>query len=125
MLSSEFIVQAVSGSQELVVNPVTLAEVLVLPTRDGTVEQVLAELGNLGVLEVPFPPGAAQALARLRVTGLRMPDCCVLLSAIDSGAPWFRSMAGWSTRPYSSTSACTSSSSGRGVLRADERAACG
>jgi predicted nucleic acid-binding protein len=87
VLSSEFIVQAVSGSQELVVNPVTLAEVLVLPTRDGTVEQVLAELGNLGVLEVPFPPGAAQALARLRVTGLRMPDCCVLLSAIDSGAP--------------------------------------
>ncbi|MGS0685880.1 hypothetical protein ACVBEQ_12160 [Nakamurella sp. GG22] len=39
--------QAVSGGQELTVNPVTLAEVLVQPTREGGLEQVLAELGNL------------------------------------------------------------------------------
>ena len=57
-----------------------------LPTRDGLADNVVAELSNLGVLEVPFPSGAARALARLRITGLKMPDCCVLLTAIDRGA---------------------------------------
>ena len=84
--ADEFILRAIGDSQDLAINPVTLAEVLVSPTREGRVNDVVAELGNLGVLDVPFPPDAARALARLRVTGLKMPDCCVLLTAIDRGA---------------------------------------
>jgi len=34
------------------------------------------------VQELPFPPDTAARLAQLRAsTGLRMPDCCVLLAA--------------------------------------------
>ena len=84
--ADEFILRAVGDSQELAINPVTLAEVLVLPTREGRADNVVAELANMGVLEVPFPPDAARALARLRVSGLKMPDCCVLLTAMDRGA---------------------------------------
>jgi predicted nucleic acid-binding protein len=69
------------------VNPVTLAEVLVLPTRENRVDLVLAALADLGVEEEPFPWNAAPALARLRVnTGLKLPDCCVLLTAMDRRA---------------------------------------
>ena len=84
--ADEFILRAISNGQELAINPVTLAEVLVLPTREGRADNVVAELANMGVLEVPFPPDAARALARLRVSGLKMPDCCVLLTAMDRGA---------------------------------------
>jgi hypothetical protein len=36
---------------------------------------------------VPFPRDTAVRLAQLRAdTGLKMPDCCVLLAARDSGA---------------------------------------
>jgi len=76
-----------AGVEDLLVNTVTLAEVLVSPTREGRVEAVLARLGDLGVVEVPLPPGAARGLAMLRVTpGLKMPDCCVLLTAMDRRA---------------------------------------
>ena len=84
--ADEFILRAIGDGQELAINPVTLAEVLVLPTREGRVDNLVAELGNLGVLEAPFPPDASRALARLRVAGLKMPDCCVLLTAMDRGA---------------------------------------
>jgi len=84
--ADEFILRAIGDSQELAINTVTLAEVLVLPTREGRADNVVAELANMGVLEVPFPPDAARALARLRVSGLKMPDCCVLLTAMDRGA---------------------------------------
>ena len=72
---------------EIGVNPMTLAEVLVGPARDGRLEQVRGVLRAIEVIELPFPSGAADRLARLRVdTGLRMPDCCVLLAAEDNGA---------------------------------------
>lgn len=68
----------------LLINPVTLAGVLVAPSREGRLEQVLAELDNLGVTEAPFPPGSARGLAELRATtGLRLPDCIVLFTALD------------------------------------------
>jgi predicted nucleic acid-binding protein len=48
---------------------------------------VLDELSNMGVVEVPLPPGAARGLAELRALhGLKMPDCCVLLTAMDHRA---------------------------------------
>lgn len=66
-------------------NPLTLAEVLVGPTRTGRLDAALAALRHLEVAERPFPTDTAARLARLPAdTGLRMPDCCVLLAAQDS-----------------------------------------
>lgn len=71
---------------DLGVNPLTLAEVLVAPARAGRMDTVTSALRDVGVVEVPFPADAAVRLAQLRAgTGLRMPDCCVLLAAEESG----------------------------------------
>jgi predicted nucleic acid-binding protein len=73
--------------EDLGANPVTLAEVLVIPARDGRLEATQTALRDLDVSELPFPAETAVRLAKLRVsTGLKMPDCCVLLAAEDSGA---------------------------------------
>lgn len=67
---------------EFGVNSLTLAEVLVVPARDHGLETVRAALHELDVQELPFPADAAVKLTQLRVsTGLKMPDCCVLLAA--------------------------------------------
>ncbi len=72
---------------DLAANPLTLAEVLVVPARDGRLDAVMAALHDLEVQELPFPSNTAVRLARLRAgTGLKMPDCCVLLSAELAGA---------------------------------------
>ncbi|MDQ3432261.1 MAG: PIN domain-containing protein [Actinomycetota bacterium] len=68
-------------------NPLTLAEVLVVPARDGRLEPVQTALRDLEVYELPFPSDTAVRLAQLRAsTGLKMPDCCVLLAAESAGA---------------------------------------
>lgn len=60
----------------------TLAEVLVAPAREGRLDTVREALTDLEVEELPFPVDAAVKLAQLRAaTGLKMPDCCVLLAA--------------------------------------------
>jgi len=85
--AASLVAGAISSSQNLLVNPVTLAEILVLPTRENRVDLVLAALAGLGVQEDPLPTNAARVLARLRVdTGLKLPDCCVLLTAMDRQA---------------------------------------
>jgi predicted nucleic acid-binding protein len=67
---------------DLGAHSLTLAEVLVVPVGEGRLEPVMAALRDLEVKEVPFPPNAAVRLAQLRATtGLKMPDCCVLLAA--------------------------------------------
>lgn len=67
---------------EFAVNPLTLAEVFVVPARDGRLEQVRAALVDLELQELPFPADTAVKLALLCAdSGLRMPDCCVLLTA--------------------------------------------
>lgn len=67
------------------VSPVTLAEALVAPTRLGRVAAAERMLVEIGVTEIPLPRDAALQLAELRVeSGLKMPDCCVLLAAITS-----------------------------------------
>ena len=69
------------------VNPLTLAEILVAPTRNGQRDTVLDILDDLGVDTLQFPAGSAAMLAQLRAeTLLKMPDCCVLLSARDREA---------------------------------------
>jgi predicted nucleic acid-binding protein len=66
-------------------NPLTLAEVLVGPARSGRLDEARTALRELEVVEQPFPIDTAVRLARLRAdTGLRMPDCCVLLAAQDA-----------------------------------------
>ncbi len=82
--AEEFLLRA---TVELLVNPVTLAEILVFPTRENRVEEALATLSDIGVVESPFPTHAGRNLAALRAsTGLKMPDCCVLLTAMDRQA---------------------------------------
>jgi predicted nucleic acid-binding protein len=68
-------------------NPLTLAEVLVGPSRAGRLAAARTALRELEVIEQPFPADTAVRLALLRAdTGLRMPDCCVLLAAQDAAA---------------------------------------
>lgn len=72
---------------ELVVNTLTLAEVLVVPAREGRIDEVRAALDEIEVREVPFRPDAAVRLAHLRTqVNLKMPDCCVLLAAETEAA---------------------------------------
>jgi predicted nucleic acid-binding protein len=79
--------EAAVRDDSLSISTVTLAEALVNPVRDGTDNAVLAAVEALEIAEVGFPPGAALSLARLRVdTGLKLPDCCVLLAALDRQA---------------------------------------
>lgn len=69
---------------EFAVNSLTLAEVLVVPARGHRLDAARAALHDLEVHELPFPADAALKLAQLRAsTGLKMPDCCVLLAAED------------------------------------------
>jgi predicted nucleic acid-binding protein len=72
---------------DLGANSLTLAEVLVVPVRTGSLEVARTALRDLEVHEVPLPADTAVRLAQLRVsTRLRMPDCCALLAAEDAGA---------------------------------------
>ena len=76
-----------SIDDDLAVNPLTMAQVLVAPVRDDRLELVLAALDALEIQELTFPADTAVRLAQLRATtGLKMPDCCVLLAAEDSAA---------------------------------------
>jgi predicted nucleic acid-binding protein len=68
-------------------SPLTLADVLVVPAREGRLDEVREALRDLDVLELPFPADTAAKLARLRAdTDLKMPDCCVLLAAEAAAA---------------------------------------
>lgn len=83
--AEQLLTQAIDG--DLAVNSLTLTEVLVAPIRDGRLPPVMAALNDLEVEELPFPADAAVRLAQLRAeTGLKMPDCCVLLAAEDRAA---------------------------------------
>ena len=71
----------------LVVHPVTAAEVLMSPVRNGVADAVWADLLAIGV-ELDDTPMDPLQLARLRVeTGCKLPDCCVLASAAAHGVP--------------------------------------
>jgi len=68
--------------EHLGVSPVTHAEVLVGPTRAGTLAATQRALTVLGIAEIALPADAAPRLAALRVdTRLKLPECCVLLAA--------------------------------------------
>lgn len=61
---------------------ITLAEVLVAPARTRNLPAAQAALRALEISELSLPANASERLAVLRVeTGLKLPDCCVLLAA--------------------------------------------
>ncbi len=78
--------RAAVEEDDVAANPLTLAEVLVAPVRKGRLDVTLAALRELEVHELAFPVDVAARLAGLRAeTRLKMPDCCVLLTAEDEG----------------------------------------
>lgn len=70
------------ADDEFASSAVTLAEVLVGAVRAGRGESARDALADLGVRAIGLEADAAWELARLRVlTGLKLPDCCVLYAA--------------------------------------------
>jgi predicted nucleic acid-binding protein len=68
-------------------SPLTLAEVLVGPARHRRLEAARAAIAGLEITALPLGDDAPARLAQLRAnTGLRLPDCCVLLAAEDADA---------------------------------------
>lgn len=63
-------------------SPLSIAEVLVGPARAGQLDLANAALHQLEVTTIAFDEGSPSRLAALRAaTGLRLPDCCVLMAA--------------------------------------------
>jgi predicted nucleic acid-binding protein len=76
-----------AADEPLGCSTLTLAEVLVGPARRGRLDDARAAMEALEVQEIPLATGAAGDLATLRAqTGLKLPDCCVLLAARDAQA---------------------------------------
>lgn len=74
-----------SAAEPFGASPITLAEVLVTPARHGRLPAAERMLADLGVAQIPLTPQAAVQLAQLRAeSGLKMPDCCVLLAALQA-----------------------------------------
>lgn len=68
-------------------SPITRAEVLVGPARAKRTDVAATALATLGVDDVAPGSDAPTRLAILRAdTGLKLPDCCVLLAAQDAAA---------------------------------------
>jgi predicted nucleic acid-binding protein len=75
------------ADQALGCSPITLAEVLVGPARRDRLDAARAAVGELGVAAIPLGDDAPARLAALRASsGLKLPDCCVLLAAQDADA---------------------------------------
>jgi predicted nucleic acid-binding protein len=76
-----------SGAEPLGASTITLAETLVAPARRGRLDDAVAALDRLGVIELRMGDEAAAKLAQLRAeAGSKLPDCCVLLAAEERGA---------------------------------------
>jgi predicted nucleic acid-binding protein len=73
-----------AADQQFGASSITLAEILVIPTRTGHQAAAHATMRALDLTEIPLPANAATRLAALRVeTALKLPDCCVLFAAQD------------------------------------------
>lgn len=74
------------AAERFAVSPLTLAEFLVGPARAGRLDAAEEYVERLEVVSIALPDDAPRRLARLRAdTGLRLPDCCVLLTARQTG----------------------------------------
>jgi predicted nucleic acid-binding protein len=76
-----------AADQRLGCSPITLAEVFVGPARRERLATARAAVADLEIQEIPLGDDAPARLATLRAeSGLKMPDCCVLLAAQDAAA---------------------------------------
>lgn len=74
-------------AQDLAASTLTIAEVLTGPARAGTLDRAIAAIARLGVISLPITERSTSRLALLRAESrVKMPDCCVLLAAEESGA---------------------------------------
>lgn len=74
------------GVQPTTMSPLSRAEVLVAPARAGRRRAVEDAMAQMDIDVDDLPGDAAGQLAELRAhTGLRLPDCCVLLTAERHG----------------------------------------
>ncbi|MFT4216172.1 MAG: PIN domain-containing protein [Micropruina sp.] len=77
----------IDTEEELAIHPMTLAECLVGPVRVGREVEAMRTLDALGIERLPIGDQQPLALATLRATTpLKLPDCCVLAAAIETGA---------------------------------------
>lgn len=77
----EAAIDMLASVERFLVHPLTLAEVLVHPARQGREGEVLTRLQAIGMVVSTLPIDPVD-LAKVRAaTGLRMPDCVVLASA--------------------------------------------
>ena len=75
------------ADQPLRMSPITEAEVLVGPARAGRLDRAIAALAQLGVKTVPLGDNGPVRLAMLRAEiRLKLPDCCVLYTAVRHDA---------------------------------------
>jgi predicted nucleic acid-binding protein len=76
------------AAEDFVVHPVTLAEVLVGGARLGRANRLHGELRSMGLRPSTPESDEPLILAELRnTTGLKLPDCCVLATALAFSAP--------------------------------------
>lgn len=71
----------------LYMNPLNQAEVLVGAAQQGNEEIYYEKIVNIGISILASPADAGVWLAQLRArTGLKLPDCAVILTAQQSGS---------------------------------------
>ncbi len=76
-----------SGDEALAASALTLAEILVGPARTQRLDDATVALSRLEIATVPLDDAPPVRLATLRAaTGLKLPDCCVLLAAERTNA---------------------------------------
>lgn len=76
-----------TSPESMLVHTITLAEVLVGGVKIGRGAQMQADLSAAGIRPAIHDEKEPLRLAELRATsGLKLPDCCVLDTAISNGA---------------------------------------
>jgi hypothetical protein len=89
----------------LLVHALTLAEVLVGGVRIGKGVDMRADLQAAGIRLADRDDDESLHLAELRVTtGLKLPDCCVLDTAVTNETRWPPSAVPWRPPPVGSVS---------------------
>jgi len=84
--ATDFLIAATD--QVLLIHPLNLAEVLVGGARSGRVLELANDLTAIGIRAAPHDDSEPLRLAELRAsTGLRLPDCCALDTAMTQHAP--------------------------------------
>ena len=71
----------------LYINPLSQAEVLVKAAQQGSEKIYYEKIVSIGVVTLAAPTDTGDWLAQLRArTGLKLPDCAVILTAQQSGS---------------------------------------